>query len=190
MSQATWIRCFNPLPPSKRGETLGVAVDVVACKVSIRSPRRNEGRPPNRCTATRRGWFQSAPPVETRGDIIRKRKGIGNRGFNPLPPSKRGETPDIFAETYEPACFNPLPPSKRGETVTLRDSSEIGEVSIRSPRRNEGRPLACIWRRRPLLVSIRSPRRNEGRQPTSCRTMPPTSFQSAPPVETRGDQVV
>ncbi len=63
------IYCFNPLPPPKRGETsLGYTCDVDG-KVSIRSPRRNEGR----------------HDFDLLCDTI-------IHGFNPLPPPKRGET--------------------------------------------------------------------------------------------------
>ena len=36
--------------------------------------------------------FQSAPPVETRGDKAKSLKEFTGQRFNPLPPSKRGET--------------------------------------------------------------------------------------------------
>ena len=84
--------------------------------------------------------------------------------------------------------FNPLPPSKRGETGVAPPTWSGDTVSIRSPRRNEGRLGYCAWTGQYRLVSIRSPRRNEGRQGLPHRPGRVTQFQSAPPVETRGDQ--
>ena len=60
-------------------------------------------------------------------------------------------------------------------------------VSIRSPRRNEGRRGGLKRLMRQLLVSIRSPRRNEGRQTRGSIYTNACVFQSAPPAETRGD---
>ena len=108
--------------------------------VSIRSPRRNEGRPAHGRASGHIPMFQSAPPVETRGDGFERLRFLGRSGFNPLPPSKRGET------------------------STPKLHMRIGRVSIRSPRRNEGRPQVVNASQTVILVSIRSPRRNEGRQ--------------------------
>ena len=156
-------RCFNPLPPSKRGETrkdwykpVETEVSIRSPRrnegrlwpgssggetksVSIRSPRRNEGRPRIDSGHTHRPTFQSAPPVETRGDPSSGSRGRRVPCFNPLPPSKRGETPSISPNCSPLLCFNPLPPSKRGETGTRRHKLRPSVVSIRSPRRNEGR---------------------------------------------------
>ena len=60
-------------------------------------------------------------------------------------------------------------------------------VSIRSPRRNEGRLLLPSLNRLRISVSIRSPRRNEGRQKRLAALVSLDQFQSAPPAETRGD---
>ena len=59
--------------------------------------------------------FQSTPPAEARGDVRAPGWCLSRRGFNPLPPPKRGETnrPDL----------------KQGSR----------HVSIHSPRRSEGR---------------------------------------------------
>ena len=61
-------------------------------KVSIRSPRRNEGR--HQLLIVFADWmpFQSAPPAETRGDCRRSYSVQRGARFNPLPPPKRGET--------------------------------------------------------------------------------------------------
>ena len=157
--------------------------------VSIRSPRRNEGR-------RRRGQCR-----------------IADIGFNPLPPSKRGETPIWSLYNEYRACFNPLPPSKRGETRVVRlVLLQHTAVSIRSPRRNEGRPDDTATDSRPSDSFNPLPPSKRGE---TCRTiwpwrartcfnpLPPSKrgetslaealatkdrrFQSAPPVETRGD---
>ena len=111
------------------------------------------------------GKFQSAPPVETRGD---------------------GKA-TIWTATK--GSFNPLPPSKRGETSNGPRFGAYAVVSIRSPRRNEGRHNKATGQASRLIVSIRSPRRNEGRlgvgRPSTRQF--PVSIRS--PVETRGDMV-
>ena len=109
--------------------------------VSIRSPRRNEGRQTTMFTTARIILFQSAPPVETRGDDY------GDKHIK----------------------------------VWL-------SVSIRSPRRNEGRHVLGFFLRCLVVVSIRSPRRNEGRLDGHINLDLRLGFQSAPPVETRGDR--
>ena len=134
---------FNPLPPSKRGETNIPNASPANVPVSIRSPRRNEGRLLVAASSSRGSAFQSAPPVETRGDL----------------------SPHTEIAAYP--CFNPLPPSKRGETAGGDVRRSRGPVSIRSPRRNEGRLRASVLRTALPIVSIRSPRRNEGRHPVS-----------------------
>ena len=67
------------------------------------------------------------------------RRGRHHRGFNPLPPPKRGETCIAERLRLQPVGFNPLPPPKRGETSILRRGATYQEVSIHSPRRSEGR---------------------------------------------------
>ena len=303
------VRCFNPLPPSKRGETTAFAYDALAYQVSIRSPRRNEGRPRHdlppvlcgyvsirsprrnegrlalvecfdkyhivsirsprrnegrlfivlfglRCSVcfnplppSKRGetlaenhglqgfgWFQSAPPVETRGDCLLGLLLPCLPCFNPLPPSKRGETNTHRTPKKPNGCFNPLPPSKRGETsLTGTTRAAVTSFNPLPPsKRGETRGrvigMACLNCFNPLPpskrgetagppagllplggVSIRSPRRNEGRLVLlglvrrayrGFNPLPPSKrgetswmepsfthqeFQSAPPVETRGD---
>ena len=108
--------------------------------------------------------FQSAPPAEARGDLSPPVVAIsGFLCFNPLPPPKRGEMPSNTTRTdgravfqsAPPAeargdptwrtaarpsrCFNPLPPPKRGEIEFLAGFLAFVLVSIRSPRRSEGR---------------------------------------------------
>ena len=141
---------FNPLPPSKRGETYPRGSRRLDVLVSIRSPRRNEGR---LSEASRR---------------------LMRRCFNPLPPSKRGETHRGLLALPVVAGFNPLPPSKRGETRSRRNFRAVVIVSIRSPRRNEGRLVELGLGGESALVSIRSPRRNEGRPIQSAHFVEPS----------------
>ena len=110
--------------------------------------------------------FQSAPPVETRGDTKTSEPvRLGLSMFQSAPPVEtRGDEQAASRAVVGRYCFNPLPPSKRGETKHGVNCCGIIWVSIRSPRRNEGRPL-----RRRSAEHILS------------------QFQSAPPVETRGD---
>ena len=156
--------------------------------VSIRSPRRNEGRCGSAWVAGAMGLFQSAPPVETRGDMARRTAGYGSARFQSAPPVEtRG---DIADTTHRPVekkfqsappvetrgdlpcltmlrdvlCFNPLPPSKRGE-IDAR-----GLVGCR------------IYGFNPLPPSKRGEI-----SPFLLGGSPAPKFQSAPPVETRGD---
>ena len=131
---------FNPLPPPKRGETAHLRPHPGVQRVSIRSPRRNEGRHTLKFTPPLKITFQSAPPAETRGDVSARRCPPNRCCFNPLPPPKRGETLRVIPNLLLWFSFNPLPPPKRGETHLPWGASVAVEVSIRSPRRNEGRP--------------------------------------------------
>ena len=153
--------------------------------------------------------FQSTPPAEARGD---GRLCIGNgrstRGFNPLPPPKRGETPGMRWRRpgYQlVSIHSPRRSEGRPASSAARPPKRNGKlVSIHSPRRSEGRrPLATS--RRVLghtPVSIHSPRRSEGRRrvtssASNCfNPLPPPKrgetasidvFQSTPPAEARGD---
>ena len=60
-------------------------------------------------------------------------------------------------------------------------------VSIRSPRRGEGRSIVLVALQHVVDVSIRSPRRGEGRSACMEDTVQLSLFQSAPPAEARGD---
>ena len=109
---------FNPLPPSKRGETGRIGETKGNIIVSIRSPRRNEGRP------------------RSLGSCCRK-----SLSFNPLPPSKRGETCKVPFYQRERGTFQSAPPVEtRGDSRASSIACFASRVSIRSPRRNEGRP--------------------------------------------------
>ena len=115
-------RSFNPLPPPKRGEIKDRLEKTGLNRVSIRSPRRSEGR-------SQQDAFNPLPPPDSAGVSIRSPRRSEGRYF-----------PDAIANNATCRSFNPLPPPKRGgdriivtiETVTLN-------VSIRSPRRSEGR---------------------------------------------------
>ena len=107
--------------------------------------------------------FQSAPPAEARGDRFRRPLVRVDSGFNPLPPPKRGEMPEVFAGVTAPDCFNPLPPPKRGEIVGAAFLDLILRCfnPLPPPKRGEIRGVRRPGRGRG--VSIRSPRRSEGR---------------------------
>ena len=204
---------FNPLPPSKRGETCSL----FALSDGDRSfnPLPPSKRGETRLAGTSRvmaSMFQSAPPVETRGDPAHLPVRARVRSFNPLPPSKRGETsasrptaplcssfnplpPSKRGETRHKSprsharpSFNPLPPSKRGET-TRKEMPKIMDwnVSIRSPRRNEGRLIFFAIYQKNLLFQSAPPVETRGDWTTYSAPASRLRFQSAPPVETRGD---
>ena len=156
---------FNPLPPSKRGETRCMALDTYVSVMFQSAPpvetRGDMSIPvcPRRCFQ-----FQSAPPVETRGDLRHQVRHVIVGQFQSAPPVEtRGDQHGIVFNAY------------------------VFVVSIRSPRRNEGRPVLHDGSVGEYCVSIRSPRRNEGRQYRLVDNRAGEMFQSAPPVETRGD---
>ena len=86
------------------------------------------------------------------------------------------------------STFQSAPPVEtRGDAVRCDKTAEAWDVSIRSPRRNEGRLNTSGGDTSLGSVSIRSPRRNEGRPVVVSKDPRSRTFQSAPPVETRGD---
>ena len=62
--------------------------EVPAVLVSIRSPRRSEGRCGRNAVREFGYSFQSAPPAEVRGDACNRVNRLDVLGFNPLPPPK------------------------------------------------------------------------------------------------------
>ena len=110
-------RSFNPLPPPKRGETIGVASKII------------DGLE-----------FQSTPPAEARGDLSHPAVADPTDAFQSTPPAEaRGDFVTLGIRCESIGCFNPLPPPKRGETLRKAWADLSIEVSIHSPRRSEGR---------------------------------------------------
>ena len=139
-----------------------------ANKVSIRSPRRSEGRSrPASLRSTVVVQFQSAPPAEARGDLscavdafdheeVSIRSPRRSEGRFPRP-NRRGRKSTVSIRS---------PRRSEGRCIPLQNMPAVSQaVSIRSPRRSEGRSTclpSCTTR--PIRgVSIRSPRRSEGR---------------------------
>ncbi len=112
---------FQSAPPAEaRGDSDGVIYSRRMVQVSIRSPRRSEGRYAyygrNR---DRKPSFNPLPPPK-RGEISAAFScSLMMSGFNPLPPPKRGEIRARPPVLRRPECFNPLPPPKRGEIRRL-----------------------------------------------------------------------
>ena len=147
---------FNPLPPSKRGET---DMQLAACRSrTLRSefqsapPVETRGDGPVRMCTDRsvRTVFQSAPPVETRGDFrLEVRADALDKGCRVSIRSPRRNEGRLIRQRIDPhstivvamSCFNPLPPSKRGETTraTTLTPSIPYDCFNPLPRRNEGR---------------------------------------------------
>ena len=89
--------------------------------VSIRSPRRNEGRRLRFGLASARVQFQSAPPAETRGDLRSIPRCSGIEMFQSAPPAEtRGDQLKFLIKSFN-LGFNPLPPPKRGETARAHE---------------------------------------------------------------------
>ena len=112
------IRSFNPLPSQKQGETLVVAIQTKPVAVSIRSPHKSKGRQDEEAKDETETEFQSAPLTKARGDSD---------------------------ETYHTDLiygFNPLPSQKQGETRPQGGAVHSLYVSIRSPHKSKGRPVA------------------------------------------------
>ena len=132
--------------------------------------------------------FQSAPPAEARGDSAVLAVARPTRCFNPLPPPKRGEMEVAQVSRPSLSGFQSAPPAEaRGDPSDSVAAYQTFVVSIRSPRRSEGRSAFAQWRSCGTSVSIRSPRRSEGRSPRKEFPMNDSMFQSAPPAEARGD---
>ena len=164
---------FNPLPPPKRGETWD------QCGL---------------IGMTSNG-FQSTPPAEARGDL---RLGLNSHGRGVAgvsihsPAEARGDLGEIRPHFCVASNgFQSTPPPKRGETHHTARYSTVAapnRVSIHSPRRSEGRPLAwaamisCTnWSFNPL------PPPKRGETLPGCGNGTWTAFQSTPPAEARGD---
>ena len=121
---------------------------------------------------------------------------------------------DLAATVGSFTMFQSAPPAEaRGDFGVTGGHRLAHLVSIRSPRRSEGRCLTVRRRERDIMVSIRSPRRSEGRYPSrpQIHILPAAvsirsprrsegrygpvgdsgdsgKFQSAPPAEARGDR--
>ena len=202
-----WGLVFQSAPPAEtRGDPHLPYTSTPPCAFQSAPPAETRGDRPKRSTYPALCAFQSAPPAETRGDRYVRRIAGRLARFNPLPPPKRGETLTVassegLSSSFNPlpppkrgethtgrhgsvgtGCFNPLPPPKRGETQRIKCPVAYVVVSIRSPRRNEGRLTWSAAGSGYKVVSIRSPRRNEGRLGHWIRLpIMLTSFNPLPP---------
>ena len=138
------IVCFNPLPPTRTGETQVYRIDHYLGKVSIHS--RPPGREKRQAQQESDSSYQfQSTPAHQDGRNRRGWFGPGRRssGFNPLPPTRTGETGRWLDVVDHPefqstpahqdgrnsrfpaarwSCpgFNPLPPTRTGETRAQR----------------------------------------------------------------------
>ncbi len=160
--------CFNPRPASRRGAIQLRPLRVGGNGVSIRAPRRDAGRfqfhrlPSSFC------MFQSAPRVETRGDLADLLIDQHVNGFNPRPASRRGAIDykrDFFCNHH---LFQSAP---RVETRGDLPRIPIDAAAIRfqsAPRvETRGDPGPHERAAHRLDVSIRAPRRDAGRYHSS-----------------------
>ena len=151
--------CFNPLPPTRTGET-------------------RTGRDPSR----RINGFNPLPPTrtgETSGPTYTR---VPVPGFNPLPPTRTGETSSGGCFESNPPCFNPLPPTRTGETAFRQSPMSAPPVSIHS--RPPGREKRCVrvhvteagvFQSTPAHQDGRNRGLGEGAAPTrSFNPLPPT----------------
>ena len=88
--------------------------------VSIRSPHKSKGRPPEYEDCGSDQEFQSAPLTKARGDSAAAPHIRQSPGFNPLPSQKQGETEGRYCNHQRPA------------------------VSIRSPHKSKGRRIRAF----------------------------------------------
>ena len=188
--------CFNPLPPPKRGEICCASGTSTAIEdVSIRSPRRSEGR----CGSgtipvdgAERGEFQSAPPAEARGDnaALRHRLDEADMPFQSAPPAEaRGRFENPPSSRARLTRFQSAPPAEaRGDLgVTSRSTNERGFNPLPPPKRGEIRSItAGVWRR-PCGFQSAPPAEARGDRRARSRCSSRCWFQSAPPAEARGD---
>ena len=125
--------CFNPLPPSRTGETVP------------RSSRRGRGSVSIHSRRLGREKRRMGQPLDQLLTVSIHSRRLGREKltsdlvlnsvmcFNPLPPSRTGETRYRPKRVGAKPCFNPLPPSRTGETLSLRPRAAAA-VSIHSRR--------------------------------------------------------
>ena len=142
--------------------------------------------------ASKKYWdirkFQSAPPAEARGDPSNTEGKVRAAQFQSAPPAEaRGDW--NWRASWEPVRIVSIRSPRRSEGRCRRVALDQvgGRVSIRSPRRSEGRYHHPEHTSGCLGVSIRSPRRSEGRCAAWRCCNSARRFQSAPPAEARGD---
>ncbi len=178
-------RCFNPRPPSPRGD---------AQRPGLPRPDRSgfNPRPPSPRGDALAGIsdvfiarrFQSTPPVTEGRCADVRRDQQDDRGFNPRPPSPRGDAESLRAGARHHCRFNPRPPSPRGDACGHRGSGPAGaRVSIHAPRHRGA--MRCSHRNcraDQVQVSIHAPR-HRGAMPCSVpHRIASDWFQSTPPV--------
>ncbi len=142
-----WFRCpttqhtFQSAPPAEaRGDVAGPAAWPPLIDVSIRSPRRSEGRFCDEYDSRPVIVFQSAPPAEARGDKIWHWGEHPDCLFQSAPPAEARGDQFVGFTTSATKQFQSAPPAEaRGDGVLQGVAGWFRVVSIRSPRRSEGR---------------------------------------------------
>jgi len=155
--------------------------------------------------------FQSAPPVCTGGDKSELAKSSALAGFNPRRPFARAamgrhcrkaagpavsiraarlhgrRLSQIAAGANESIRFNPRRPFARAAIGDIASSALTVCVSIRAARLHGRRSIWARYSGSQTFVSIRAARLHGRRCSSFMSAMPPSWFQSAPPVCTGGD---
>ena len=108
---------FNPLPPSKRGET---SLSSILCDALLlfqsAPPVETRGDISPEPLDAGAGGFQSAPPVETRGDLSRAAPLVAPREFQSAPPVEtRGDETSILNARPPPKFQSAPPVETRGD---------------------------------------------------------------------------
>ena len=153
-------RQFQSTPAHQDGRNTAVA-GLLSMNVMFQStPAHQDGRNGN-------GWAE----VRCRG------------GFNPLPPTRTGETPGLRQWPDGGHCFNPLPPTRTGETHKINSHRQIQAVSIHSrpPGREKRVPTRSTGLRCPRFNPLPPTRTGEtrvaelekGREEVSIHSRPP-----------------
>ncbi|CAI07958.1 hypothetical protein ebA3256 [Aromatoleum aromaticum EbN1] len=111
-SHCTPCSTFQSTPPVTEGRCMFPEGQVVKFDlVSIHAPR-HRGAMPHGCRGSR-------TPAG---------------GFNPRPPSPRGDAQCRLGQPRRTACFNPRPPSPRGDALERLPADQGQPVSIHAPR--------------------------------------------------------
>ena len=112
-------------------------------------------------TVTVSGLFQSTPAHQDGRNGRRPDRPDVQPCFNPLPPTRTGETHVAMNTGATRRCFNPLPPTRTGETLRARASLN-SSLFQSTPAHQDGRNLAPSFN--PVTLPFQStPAHQDGR---------------------------
>ncbi len=175
--------CFNPRPPSPRGDAIHEQQLRDGYRVSIHAPRHRGAMQANSGCPTAAHRFQSTPPV-TEGRCASSASRLRpNSTFQSTPPVTEGRCGRISLRRTRPISFQSTPPVTEGRCRQVERRNVYFRWFQSTPPVTEGRcSLSDRVRKMWDTVSIHAPR-HRGAMPKSdieaeCKQW----FQSTPPV--------